>query len=85
MSVDDAEVLRRIRQWQTFQYVTPMVCALDRTHGKLKPKKQDGRIVLICPAEGCLYETVNIPEYFRNPGFELRRGVGLVITSRGSR
>jgi len=82
VSVDNAEILKRIRQWQVNPYVNPITCALYGDHGKMLPQKRDGQVILVCPDAGCPYEQVNIPYYFNHPGFRLKPGIGLVIVGR---
>ena len=43
-------ILEKVKQWQAFPYVRPMVCRNENCNGaKLKPKETRMRIMLQCP------------------------------------
>lgn len=46
---DPDKLLDKVKSWQSSPYVTPLTCRKCESKEKLEPKKQDRKIVLVCP------------------------------------
>ena len=50
-------ILEKVKQWQSFPYVKPMVCRNEKCEEcKLKPKETRTRIMLQCPKCGFRFD-----------------------------
>lgn len=42
-------IIEKVKQWQNFKYVKPLVCRREGCDAKLQPVEKQDRVVLVCP------------------------------------
>jgi hypothetical protein len=61
------EIIKKITRWQACDCVHGLTCGLnDCDHVLLEAIEKDGKVILVCPTEGCSYEQEYIPECVLN-------------------
>ena len=52
-------IIQKVKDWQAFPYVKPLICKKDESHGRLKPKERRLQVVLQCTK--CGYIQYHVP------------------------
>ena len=65
------EIIKQIARWQVSDYTHGLTCGSDTcNHVLLEPVEKNGKVVLVCPTEGCGYEQSYIPPCVLNANIE---------------
>ena len=56
------EIIKQIARWQASDFVHGLTCGSDTcNHVLLEPVEENGKVILVCPTEGCDYKQSYIP------------------------
>lgn len=57
------DIIKQIARWQVSDYVHGLTCGSDTcNHVLLEPIEKNGKVILVCPTEGCDYEQEHLPK-----------------------
>jgi hypothetical protein len=57
------DIIKQIARWQVSDYVHGLTCGSDTcNHVLLEPIEKNGKVILVCPTEGCDYEQEYLPK-----------------------